>query len=105
MALTKHEGKTIMYSAMGSEWRPLGHPRRKRPITSVILDDGISERILTDCQEFIGNPKWYTDRGIPYRRGNTQNQCIYLLDILFLRLPSLWSSRMWKIFVYYGASW
>lgn len=71
IALTKHEGKTIMYSAMGSEWRPFGHPRRKRPISSVILDDGISERILKDCQEFTDNPKWYTDRGIPYRRGIT----------------------------------
>lgn len=69
MALTQHEGKTIMYAALGSEWRPFGHPRRKRPISSVILDDGISERILSDCEEFISNPKWYTDRGIPYRRG------------------------------------
>ncbi|XP_076254879.1 mitochondrial chaperone BCS1 isoform X2 [Rhynchophorus ferrugineus] len=69
MALKQHEGKTIMYTAMGSEWRPFGHPRKKRPISSVILDTGISERILNDCQEFINNPSWYTDRGIPYRRG------------------------------------
>ncbi|XP_057663842.1 mitochondrial chaperone BCS1 [Diorhabda carinulata] len=69
MALEKHEGKTIMYNAMGSEWRPLGHPRRKRPISSVILDEGISERVLNDCREFISNPGWYIDRGIPYRRG------------------------------------
>lgn len=69
MALTRHEGKTIMYTALGSEWRPFGHPRRRRPISSVVLDDGISERILNDCEEFISNPSWYTDRGIPYRRG------------------------------------
>ncbi|XP_050309165.1 mitochondrial chaperone BCS1 [Anthonomus grandis grandis] len=69
MALKQHEGKTIMYSAMGSEWRQFGHPRKKRPISSVILDTGISERILKDCQEFITNPSWYSDRGIPYRRG------------------------------------
>lgn len=73
MALTQHEGKTIMYTALGAEWRPFGHPRRKRPISSVILDEGISERILRDCEEFISNPKWYTDRGIPYRRGNYFN--------------------------------
>ena len=70
MALRQHEGKTIMYTAMGSEWRPLGHPRRKRPISSVVLDKGISEKILGDCKEFVGNPGWYTERGIPYRRGN-----------------------------------
>ncbi|CAG9853623.1 unnamed protein product [Phyllotreta striolata] len=69
MALEQHEGKTIMYTALGSEWRPLGHPRRKRPISSVVLDKGISDRILKDCEEFIQNPSWYIDRGIPYRRG------------------------------------
>ncbi|KAJ8957611.1 hypothetical protein NQ314_006514 [Rhamnusium bicolor] len=56
MALTQHEGKTIMYAALGSEWRPFGHPRRKRPITSVILDDGISDRILNDCYLLYGPP-------------------------------------------------
>ena len=43
--------------------------RRKRPIDSVILDEGISEQIVTDVREFIQNPQWYHDRGIPYRRG------------------------------------
>ncbi|KAI4466112.1 bcs1 aaa-type atpase [Holotrichia oblita] len=69
MALKKHEGKTVMYTAMGSEWRPFGHPRKRRPINSVVLDQGVSERILRDCKEFISNPTWYMDRGIPYRRG------------------------------------
>ncbi|KAF5277689.1 hypothetical protein FQR65_LT03669 [Abscondita terminalis] len=69
IALKQHEGKTIMYTAMGSEWRQFGHPRKRRPINSVVLDKGISNRILTDCKEFISNPGWYTERGIPYRRG------------------------------------
>lgn len=63
MALKEHEGKTIMYTAMGSEWRQFGHPRKKRPIDSVVLGDGIAERILNDCKEFINNPGWYSDRG------------------------------------------
>ncbi|XP_072033627.1 mitochondrial chaperone BCS1-like [Amphiura filiformis] len=69
MALERQEGKTIMYTAMGAEWRQFGYPRRRRPINSVILDKGISEGMLDDVQEFIKNPKWYSDRGIPYRRG------------------------------------
>ncbi|KAK7864167.1 hypothetical protein R5R35_004083 [Gryllus longicercus] len=69
MALKEHEGKTIMYMAMGSEWRPFGHPRRRRPISSVVLDVGVSERIVADVKEFIGNASWYRERGIPYRRG------------------------------------
>jgi len=69
VALQRQEGKTVMYQAMGTEWRQFGFPRKRRPITSVVLDRGISEMILDDIREFIANPKWYTDRGIPYRRG------------------------------------
>jgi len=63
MALKKHEGKTIMYTAMGSEWRQFGHPRKRRPIESVVLDTGVTERIVHDVKEFIANPGWYSDRG------------------------------------------
>lgn len=69
LALQKQEGKTVMYTAMGAEWRPFGYPRRKRPIESVVLDKGISERLVKDVKEFTDNPHWYMDRGIPYRRG------------------------------------
>lgn len=69
MALQKEEGRTVMYTAVGPEWRPFGSPRRKRPLDSVVLDRSVSDRIVTDIKEFIGNPKWYMDRGIPYRRG------------------------------------
>ncbi|XP_051870455.1 mitochondrial chaperone BCS1 isoform X2 [Pristis pectinata] len=58
-----------MYTAVGSEWRLFGFPRRRRPLSSVVLERGISEKIIQDVKDFIGNPKWYTDRGIPYRRG------------------------------------
>lgn len=68
-ALLKQEGKTIMYTAMGSEWRQFGYPRKRRPLHSVVLDRGISEMIVKDVKDFIDNPKWYIDRGIPYRRG------------------------------------
>ncbi|XP_055356102.1 mitochondrial chaperone BCS1-like [Paramacrobiotus metropolitanus] len=69
LALEKTEGKTVIYTAMGSEWRPFGYPRRRRPLDSVILDKGVGERILKDVTEFINYPAWYIDRGIPYRRG------------------------------------
>ncbi len=70
IALRESEGKTIMYvPGAAAEWRQFGQPRKKRPISSVVLDEGISSKILTDVKEFIGNEKWYRDRGIPYRRG------------------------------------
>ncbi|XP_037959496.1 mitochondrial chaperone BCS1 [Teleopsis dalmanni] len=69
LALTAQEGKTIMYTAMGPDWRPFGHPRRRRPVNSVVLQNGVADRIIADCKDFIRNAQWYADRGIPYRRG------------------------------------
>ncbi|KAK3341143.1 BCS1 N terminal-domain-containing protein [Lasiosphaeria hispida] len=64
-----HEGKTLVYTARRMEWAPLGKPRLKRPLGSVILDEGVKERIVGDVREFLDAQQWYTDRGVPYRRG------------------------------------
>ena len=69
MALKEEEGVTIIYTCFGHEWRPFGTPRRRRPLSSVILNGDISNSILEDVKEFLNNPSWYTQRGIPYRRG------------------------------------
>ena len=69
LALATNEGRTIMYTAMGAEWRMFGYPRKRRPLSSVILDEGLTDKIVKDVKEFNSNPKWYSDRGIPYRRG------------------------------------
>lgn len=63
LALKQEEGRTVMYTAMGAEWRTFGFPRRRRPLSSVVLEESVAERIVDDVKEFIGNPKWYTDRG------------------------------------------
>lgn len=69
LAMQLQEGKTVVLTAWGTEWRPFGQPRRKRPLESVILDHGVKEKIVSDVQDFLGSGKWYFDRGIPYRRG------------------------------------
>ncbi|KAF8980073.1 hypothetical protein BGZ46_004661 [Entomortierella lignicola] len=69
MALMNQEGKTVIYTSWGPEWRPFGQPRKRRVLESVILDEGIADRIVRDVKEFVKNEKWYGDRGIPYRRG------------------------------------
>ena len=69
MALQREEGKTVTYTVGSAGWRQFGYPRRKRPINSVVLDAGVSDRIYGDVKEFMSNQKWYVDRGIPYRRG------------------------------------
>ncbi|EFY85066.1 Complex III assembly protein translocase and chaperone [Metarhizium acridum] len=69
LAAKANEGKTVVYSARGMEWAPLGDPRKKRPLGSVILDDGVKESIVADVKDFLSRQGWYVDRGIPYRRG------------------------------------
>ncbi|ODQ66688.1 mitochondrial chaperone BCS1 [Nadsonia fulvescens var. elongata DSM 6958] len=63
------EGKTVIYTSYGPEWRPFGQPRKKRPLDSVILGENVKENVLKDVTDFLGSSKWYYDRGIPYRRG------------------------------------
>ena len=69
LSLQKQEATTTIYTNWGTEWRPFGSPRRRRPLHSVVLDDGIAEHISEDIAEFVGSAQWYIDRGIPYRRG------------------------------------
>ncbi|RKP31324.1 hypothetical protein METBISCDRAFT_14312 [Metschnikowia bicuspidata] len=69
MALRAQEGKTLLYSSWGPDWRQFGSPRVKRQLGSVILADGISESVLADVRDFLSNCSWYHERGIPYRRG------------------------------------
>uniref|UniRef100_A0A2P2I0H4 Mitochondrial chaperone BCS1 n=1 Tax=Hirondellea gigas TaxID=1518452 RepID=A0A2P2I0H4_9CRUS len=69
LAVEKTAGKTIMYTAMGSEWNIFGHPRKPRPLHSVVLDEGLTDDIVNDVREFMTCSDWYIDRGIPYRRG------------------------------------
>lgn len=63
------EGKTIVFTPRTSSWERFGEPRRKRPLESVILDEGVKERIVADLKDFLHSERWYYDRGIPYRRG------------------------------------
>lgn len=63
------EGKTTIYTSWGTEWKPFGDPKRKRPLDSVVLEEGVKERIVEDVRTFLEARDWYLDRGIPYRRG------------------------------------
>lgn len=69
LALKAREGKTVLFTSWGPEWRPFGQPRKKRMFGSVILDEGVGEAILNDVKDFLQSGDWYHRRGIPYRRG------------------------------------
>ncbi|KAL0566270.1 hypothetical protein V5O48_015747 [Marasmius crinis-equi] len=43
--------------------------REKRSLSSIVLDPGVKDLIVADARDFLGSRKWYTERGIPFRRG------------------------------------
>ena len=63
------EGKTVVYTSPMHSWQQSGEPKRRRPFESVVLEEGLADKILGDVREFLDARTWYLDRGIPYRRG------------------------------------
>uniref|UniRef100_A0AC35GPT2 Mitochondrial chaperone BCS1 n=1 Tax=Panagrolaimus sp. PS1159 TaxID=55785 RepID=A0AC35GPT2_9BILA len=63
------KGLTIYTCASSMSWGVSCNLRNKRPFETVILDDGIAEKICADIETFNSSEKWYLDRGISYRRG------------------------------------
>ena len=56
-------GKVVVYTAWGVDWKPFGSPRPKRELGSVVLAQGVGERIESDLKAFLGRGRWYAERG------------------------------------------
>lgn len=56
--------------AMGRAWIRVAK-RPSRPMDTVVLDHDQKEKVLADINEYLhpSSPRWYANRGIPYRRG------------------------------------
>jgi chaperone BCS1 len=65
------EKKIVMHniSACGYQWEQTGEPKRRRLLSSVILAEGVTERVISDVHDFINRKEWYIEREIPHRRG------------------------------------
>ncbi|KAF7122267.1 hypothetical protein CNMCM5793_000224 [Aspergillus hiratsukae] len=72
----KEKGRTVIYRGMKSiydgqlAWtRSTSRPAR--PLSTVILDEDVKMAFLEDIQHYLhpSTMRWYSDRGIPYRRG------------------------------------
>ncbi|KAJ7175038.1 P-loop containing nucleoside triphosphate hydrolase protein [Mycena crocata] len=53
---------------LGITWNNVKHKVR-RPLSSIILQDGVVDALVRDAQEFIATEDWYVEAGIPHRRG------------------------------------
>jgi ATP-dependent Zn protease len=107
LAMQGQEGKLVVRTAWGTEWRPFGQPRRKRPLQSVVLEEGVAENIEKDVKAFLSRREWYASRG-------SSEICLYFLRSrcqLVFRYPlSSWlsplrPSGLRKKFIYTGISW
>ncbi|PFH45533.1 hypothetical protein AMATHDRAFT_51616 [Amanita thiersii Skay4041] len=58
----------IYFADSHGSWR-WTDSRHKRPMSSIVLNPGVKEMLLTDTKDFLKSEKWYADRGIPFRRG------------------------------------
>lgn len=52
----------------GDDWR-LADSKPRRSLDSVVLDDGVAERLRADIHGFFARREWYAQMGIPWRRG------------------------------------
>ena len=41
----------------------------RRPISSIVLPEGVIDSIVRDAREFLDTADWYVKAGIPHRRG------------------------------------
>ena len=63
IAMRGQEGKLVIHTPWGIEWKPFGLPRQKRPLKSVVLDTGVAESVEKDVSAFLQRRQWYADRG------------------------------------------
>ena len=61
--------------------------KARRPLSSIILLEGVIKSLVHDVEEFMASEEWYLDAGIPYRRG-------YLL----YGPPGTGKSGSWRIY-------
>jgi hypothetical protein len=67
-SLTASKWEQQLYRNKGNKWEgsPSGNFRK---IETVILKDGIKQKIQSDVKLFLDSEDWYKRRGIPYSRG------------------------------------
>jgi mitochondrial chaperone BCS1 len=97
LAVDLKEGKTVIYTCWGLEWRQFGQPRRKRPLSSVILDQGVKERIVEDVKDFLAASKYYFERGINQFRLLTLQESHIAEDIFSMALLAVAKPASFKL--------
>jgi BCS1 N terminal len=61
--------RTRVYTADADGYWAAAGARPSRPVSSVVLPDGVAGALEADAEEFLASEGWYTAHGVPYRRG------------------------------------
>uniref|UniRef100_A0A8H8CDY5 BCS1 N-terminal domain-containing protein n=1 Tax=Psilocybe cubensis TaxID=181762 RepID=A0A8H8CDY5_PSICU len=60
--------QAMLSNHRGGAWRNAKRKNR-RPLSSIILQEGVISSLVKDAREFIKSEAWYIKAGIPHRRG------------------------------------
>lgn len=63
-----NDSNLSIYKWAGTDWEH-AYYQRPRKIDTVILKEGVKEKLLTHFKNFEDNKEWYFDNGVPYRTG------------------------------------
>lgn len=69
-AVDRRAHRLVLYTVdrYGDDWR-LADTKPRRSLASVVLDEGVAERLRDDIHHFFQRRDWYAQMGIPWRRG------------------------------------
>lgn len=68
VALPKEEYRVQLHECSRGYWNIAGR-QTARNLDSIVLSENVTQDAVQDIDRFLKSRKWYTDRGIPYRRG------------------------------------
>jgi hypothetical protein len=102
LAMQDQVGKLVVYTSWGTDWRQFGKPKPRRLLQSVVLEEGVAERIQSDILKFLGRREWYAERGMVIF--STSHSVIPVnksgRDTLPTRIFIAWTTGIWEIFLY-----
>jgi len=102
-ALRGQEGRLVVHTAWGADWRPFGLPRGRRPLRSVVLARGVAERIAEDLRAFLARRGWYADRGASLLSSTRSETDEGERDPVPQRVPAARTAWIGQVVVHSGA--
>ncbi|KAF9410530.1 hypothetical protein BGZ94_001621 [Podila epigama] len=67
--IERDQSRTVIFAAdQYGAWRRT-KSRPKRPLDTIVMDPKLKEFIVDDAKEFFASESWYSERGLPFRRG------------------------------------